>query len=154
MLFSSCYPSELMRNNSPQAAHRITNVEPAYSPRLGDNLEQAQKGGLDITPWIIWFLGCLDRALVRADESLAGILQKSATWERINAGVPVNERQRLVLNALLDRSEREISTSQYAKLARCSLDTALRDIKSLVDCGVLVTGEGGGRSTKYQLKPG
>ncbi len=116
-----------------------------------DNLQQAQRGGLDITPWIIWFLACLDRALERADESLAGILQKSAMWERINAGAPVSERQRLVLNALLDRSERAISTSKYAKLARCSLDTALRDIKSLVDSGVLVPGEGGGRSTKYQM---
>jgi len=119
-----------------------------------DSLETTQKGGMDITFWLIWFLGCLDRALVRADESLAGILQKSATWERINAGVSVNDRQRLVLNALLDRNEREISTSHYAKLARCSLDTALRDIKSLVDFGVIVAGEGGGRSTKYQLKAG
>jgi len=119
-----------------------------------ENLEQAQKGGMDITLWLIWFLGCLDRALVRADESLAGILQKSVTWERINAGVSVNGRQRLVLNALLDRNEQEISTSRYAKLARCSLDTALRDIKSLVDSGVFVAGEGGGRSTHYQLKAG
>ena len=116
-----------------------------------DHLEQAQKSGMDITPWLIWFLGCLDRALVRAGESVAGIVQKSALWNRINAGVAVNDRQRLVLNALLDRSEREISTSNYAKLARCSLDTALRDIKSLVDSGVLVAGESGGRSTKYQL---
>jgi Fic family protein len=130
-----------------------TQIE-AEKKQYYENLEQTQQGGLNITPWIIWFLGCLDRALVQADESLAGILQKSATWERINAGVPVNERQRLVLNALLDRSEREISTSQYAKLARCSLDTALRDIKSLVDSRVLVAGEDGGRSTKYQLKSG
>ena len=130
-----------------------TQIE-AEKKQYYENLEQAQKGGLDITPWIIWFLGCLDRALKQADESLVGILQKSATWERINAGAPVSERQRLVLNALLDRSERDISTSKYAKLARCSLDTALRDIKSLVDAGVLVPGEGGGRSTKYQMKAG
>jgi len=117
-----------------------------------DNLERAQRGGMDITLWLIWFFECLDRALIRADESLAGILQKSATWERINAGVQVSDRQRLVLNALLDRNEREISTSKYAKLARCSLDTALRDIKLLVDIGVFVAAEGGGRSTKYQLK--
>jgi Fic family protein len=109
---------------------------------------------LDVTPWLIWFLECLDHALVRSDGSLAGILQKSATWERINAGVAVNDRQRLVLNALLDRKEQEISTSQYAKLAHCSLDTALRDIKSLVDTGVLVAGKSGGRSTKYRLTAG
>lgn len=128
-----------------------TQIE-AEKKQYYDNLEKTQKGDLDITPWLIWFLGCLDRALVRADESLAGILQKSATWEWINAGASVNDRQRLVLNALLDRSEQEISTSKYAKLARCSLDTALRDIKSLVDSGVFVAGEDGGRSTKYQLK--
>jgi Fic family protein len=128
-----------------------TQIE-AEKKQYYDNLEQTQTGGMDITPWLIWFLRCLDRALVRADESLAGILQKSAMWERINAGVPVNDRQRLVLNALLDRNEQEISTSRYAKLARCSLDTALRDIKSLVDTGVVVAGAGGGRSTKYQLK--
>jgi Fic family protein len=118
------------------------------------NLEKTQKGGMDITLWLIWFLECLDRALVRADKLLAGILQKSATWERINAGVKINDRQRLVLNALLDRNEREISTSKYAKLAHCSLDTALRDIKSLVASDAFVAGEGGGRSTRYQLKVG
>jgi len=117
-----------------------------------DSLEITQRGGMDITRWLIWFFECLDRSLIRADESLAGILQKSAIWERINAGVPVNHRQRLVLNALLDRNEREISTSKYAKLAHCSLDTALRDIKLLVDIGVFVAAAGGGRSTKYQLK--
>jgi Fic family protein len=130
-----------------------TQIE-AEKKQYYDHLEQTQKAGLDITPWLIWFLGCLDRALVRADESLAGILQKSATWERVNAGVSVNDRQRLVLNALLDRGEREVSTSKYAKLARCSLDTALRDIKSLVESGVLFAGEHGGRSTNYQLQAG
>jgi Fic family protein len=79
-------------------------------------------------------------------------MQKSSTWDRINAGVTVSERQRQAVNALLDGTDREISTSRYAKLARCSLDTALRDIRSLVEAGVLVQGEGGGRSTKYELK--
>ena len=130
-----------------------TQIE-AEKKQYYDNLEKTQKGGLDITSWLIWFLECLDRALVRADDSLAGILQKSATWERINTGVSVNERQRVVLNALLDRNEREISTSKYAKLAHCSLDTALRDIKSLVDSNIFVAGSDGGRSTKYQLNAG
>jgi Fic family protein len=128
-----------------------TQIE-AEKEQYYDNLEKTQKGGMDITPWLIWFFECLDRALIRADASLAGILQKSVTWERINAGVSVNDRQRLVLNALLDHNEREISTSRYAKIARCSLDTALRDIKLLVDLGIFVAAEGGGRSTKYQLK--
>jgi Fic family protein len=130
-----------------------TQIE-AEKKQYYETLEQTQKGTLDITSWLIWFLRCLDRALVHADETLAGILQKSATWERINAGVPVNDRQRRVLNALLDGGEREISTSRYAKLARCSLDTALRDIKGMVDSGILALGGSGGRSTKYHFKSG
>lgn len=141
-------------DGSAQRFYSMSTQIEAEKSHYYDHLEQTQKGGLDITPWLLWFLGCLDRALVRADESLAGILQKSATWERVNARVSVNDRQRLVMNALLDRGETEISTSKYAKLARCSLDTALRDIKSLVKSGVLVAGEEGGRSTKYQLKAG
>jgi Fic family protein len=116
-----------------------------------ENLERTQKGGMDITPWLVWFLSCLGRALARADQSLAGIMQKASTWERINAGASVNERQRQVVNALLDGMDREISTSRYAKLAHCSLDTALRDLKALVEAGVLVPGESGGRSTRYRL---
>lgn len=114
-------------------------------------LERTQKGGMDITDWLVWFLLCLGRALDRAEKSVADILRKASTWDRINAGVPANERQRAVINVLLDGTDREISTSRYAKLTRCSLDTALRDIKALVDAGVLAPGEGGGRSTRYRL---
>jgi Fic family protein len=116
-------------------------------------LEKSQKGALDITRWLLWFLGCLDRALRGAETSLTKILQKSATWERINHILTINDRQRLVLNALLDGTDRELSTSRYAKLASCSLDTALRDIKLLLDAGVLTPGKSGGRSTKYELQP-
>jgi Fic family protein len=130
-----------------------TQIE-AEKQQYYDALERTQKGGMDITPWLIWFVECLDRALVRAADSLAGILQKAATWERINSGIPVNERQRQVLNALLDGSMEEISSSKYAKLGHCSLDTALRDLKSLVDAGVFVAGGSGGRSTKYKLTKG
>ncbi|MEO6875096.1 MAG: Fic family protein [Opitutaceae bacterium] len=116
-----------------------------------DALEQTQKGDTDITGWLVWFLSCLDRALTQAEHALASILQKSSTWERINAGVSVSERQRTVINALLAGANPEISTSRYAKLAHCSLDTALRDIQSLVTAGVLVAGDRGGRSTHYRL---
>ena len=116
-----------------------------------ENLERTQQGGMDITPWLVWFLSCLGRALARAELSLAGIMQKASTWERINMGASVNERQRQVVNALLDSTDREISTSRYAKLAHGSLDTALRDLKALVEAGVLVSGESGGRSTCYRL---
>jgi len=115
-------------------------------------LEKTQKGTLDITGWLLWFLGCLDRALQGAETSLTRILQKSATWEWINHALTINDRQRLVINALLDGSDPALSTSRYAKLASCSLDTALRDIKLLLDAGILAAGKSGGRSTKYELQ--
>jgi Fic family protein len=115
-------------------------------------LEKTQKGTLDITDWLAWFLGCLGRALQGAEASLARIIQKSSTWEWINHTVNINARQRLVINTLLDGSDAELSTSRYAKLSSCSLDTALRDIRLLLDAGVLTPGPGGGRSTKYELR--
>lgn len=115
-------------------------------------LEKTQKGTLDITEWLRWFLGCLDRVLQGADTSLARIIRKSSTWEWINRTLAINDRQRLVINTLMDGSDPELSTSRYAKLARCSLDTALRDIKLLLDAGILVAGPSGGRSTKYGLQ--
>lgn len=115
-----------------------------------DHLERGQRGGLDITPWLEWFLGCLGRAIDRARESLAGILHKARMWEQINRS-PVNERQRTVINRLLDGFEGKLSSSKYAKLAKCSADTALRDIKELLERGILIQGNGGGRSTSYRL---
>jgi len=115
-------------------------------------LENTQKGSLDISSWLRWFLGCLDRALQGAEVSLAKIIRKATIWDSINHSITINDRQRLVINALLDGSDPDLSTSRYAKLTRCSLDTALRDIKVLVDAGVLASGRAGGRSTKYHLQ--
>ncbi|MGA7905457.1 MAG: hypothetical protein WCA06_22740 [Terrimicrobiaceae bacterium] len=97
-----------------------------------------------------WFLQCLGRAVGGAEEALASILRKAKIWERINQA-PVNDRQRKVINRLLDGFEGKLSTSKYAKLAKCSADTALRDIKNLLERGVLIQGEGGGRNTSYHL---
>jgi Fic family protein len=113
-------------------------------------LEIAQRGGLDITSWLVWFLGCLDRAIGRADHTLAGVLAKAALWQQISRH-PINERQRMVINRVLDGFEGSLTTSKYAKLAKCSSDTALRDIRELIDLGVLVQGESGGRSTSYRI---
>ena len=115
------------------------------------NLEQSQKGGVDITSWLEWFLGCLGRAVAGAEDGLASVLRKAKTWERINSQSPVNERQRTVINRLLDGFEGNLSTSKYAKLAKCSGDTALRDINILLNQGVLVQVAGGGRNTSYRL---
>lgn len=114
-------------------------------------LEQSQKGGVDITSWLEWFLGCLGRAIAGAEAGLASVLRKAKVWERINNQSPVNERQRKVINRLLDGFEGKLSTSKYAKLAQCSGDTALRDIKILLDQGILIQDEGGGRNTSYRL---
>ena len=114
-------------------------------------LEQSQKGGVDITAWLEWFLGCLGRAITGAESGLAVVLKKARTWEHINSRTSVNERQRKVINRLLDGFEGKLSTSKYARLAKCSGDTALRDIKILLDQGILVQEEGGGRSTSYRL---
>jgi Fic family protein len=115
------------------------------------NLEQSQKGGVDITLWLEWFLGCLGRAVAGAEDGLASVLRKAKVWERINSQSPVNERQRKVINRLLDGFEGKLSTSKYAKLAKCSGDTALRDIKILLDQGILIQDKGGGRNTSYRL---
>ena len=114
-------------------------------------LEQSQKGGVDITAWLEWFLDCLGRAITGAESGLAVVLKKARTWERINSRTSVNERQRKVINRLQDGFEGKLSTSKYARLAKCSGDTALRDIKILLDQGILVQEEGGGRSTSYRL---
>lgn len=113
-------------------------------------LEAAQKADLDITSWLEWFLGCLDRAIGGADQTLGAVLLKSRLWQRINAR-PVNERQRLVINRMLNGFKGFLSTSKYAKLAKCSTDTALRDIRELLERGILVQNPGGGRSTSYRL---
>ena len=113
-------------------------------------LEAAQRGDLDITNWLAWFLDCLDRAIDDADKTLAAVLHKASTWERINRR-PVNDRQREVINRLLGEFEGFLTTSKYAKLAGCSQDTALRDIRELLDRGIVVRNPGGGRSTSYQL---
>lgn len=115
-----------------------------------DELERQQKGDVDITGWLYWFLGCLDRALTTADGTLSAVLAKARLWEWISRG-PVNDRQRIVINRLMDGFEGNLNNSKYAKLAKCSADTALRDIQALVERRVLVQNPGGGRSTSYRL---
>ena len=113
-------------------------------------LEYAQRGSLDITAWLAWFLHCLDRTIEDADASLGSVLRKATLWQQINPQ-PVNERQRKVLNRMLDDLEGHLSTSKYAKLAKCSNDTALRDICELLERDIIVKNPGGGRSTSYRL---
>ena len=115
-----------------------------------DQLEATQKGQLDVTPWLSWFLGCLLRAVQGADETLAGVLGKAQFWQRW-AGTPMNQRQTQVLNRVLDSMEGKLTNAKWAGIGRCSADTALRDINDLLARGVLRRLEGGGRSTGYEL---
>jgi Fic family protein len=113
-------------------------------------LELAQRGELDITRWLEWFLECLHRAIDGAEAGLAGVLNKARIWERVNQR-PVNDRQRTVINRMLNGFQGFLTTSKYAKLAKCSTDTALRDVQELVNRGILVKNPGRGRSTSYRL---
>ncbi len=115
-----------------------------------DILERTQKGTLDITPWMEWFLACLGRAIDGAQSTLGAVLVKARFCER-HQSATLNERQRLVLNRLLDGFEGKLTSTKYARLAKCSQDTAGRDIHALVGQGMLVRSPSGGRSTSYDL---
>jgi Fic family protein len=136
--------------NSPQRFYSMSAQIQHERGAYFDILEATQKGTLDITPWMGWFLGCLGRAIDGAQTTLGVVLAKARFWESLQ-GVVLNERQRLVLNRLLDGFEGKLTTTKYAKLAKCSQDTALRDILSLVERGILVRNPEGGRSTSYAL---
>jgi Fic family protein len=113
-------------------------------------LESAQKGDVDVTQWQSWFLGCLSRAIEGAHDTLGSVLAKARFWERF-ATTPLNKRQIAILNRLLDGIEGRLTTSKWAKMAKCSQDTAYRDILDLVRLGALQKDAGGGRSTSYSL---
>ena len=113
-------------------------------------LESTQRNGLDITSWLTWFLRCFDRAVAEADHLLDAVLRKAGFWRSV-AGEAFNDRQRTMLNRLLDGFVGKLTTSKWAKIAKCSQDTALRDIDDLLRRGVLAKDPGGGRSTSYSL---
>ncbi|WP_315830992.1 Fic family protein [Bradyrhizobium prioriisuperbiae] len=113
-------------------------------------LESTQKGELDITPWLAWFLGCLDRAFEGADSILAHVLSKARFWE-LHAGDLISERQRAVINRLLDGFEGQLTSSKWGKLTKVSQATAARDIEGLIELGILRKDSAGGRSTSYSF---
>jgi len=113
-------------------------------------LEAAQRGELEVTDWLLFFLGCLGRAFDRAEKTLSVVLRKAAFWER-HAAVSFNQRQRKILGRWLEGLEGKMSSSKWAKLGDCSQDTAFRDIDELLKRGILVKEPGGGRSTRYAL---
>jgi Fic family protein len=115
-------------------------------------LESTQKNGMDVTAWLLWFLDCLGRTIRKANELTAGVLAKEAFWRELKEkSVEVSERQKKIINQLLDGFEGKLTTEKWAKLAKVSHDTALRDIQDLINKGILKQQQAGGRSTAYML---
>ncbi len=115
-----------------------------------DLLEATQKGSMDVTGWLRWFLQCLGRAFDRADQAMGDVFEKARFWEAAR-DMPLNARQSKVANRLLDGFDGKMTSSKWAALAKCSPDTAARDIAGMVEFGLMTRGPGGGRSTHYEL---
>ena len=137
-------------DESPQRFYSLSAQIQRERKGYYDVLERTQKGSLDVTEWLQWFLDCLLRAMQGAEATLSGVLDKANFWQRW-ASTPMNERQIKLLNRLLDGFEGNLTSSKWAAIAKCSPDTALRDINELIEFGVLKRAPGGGRSTAYEL---
>jgi Fic family protein len=137
-------------DGSPQRFYSLSAQIQRERKDYYDSLEFAQKGTQDVTGWLEWFLGCLLRAIQGAGEQTKQVMHKASFWSRWS-GVPMNVRQMKMLNKLLDGFEGNLTNKKWVAMNKCSPDTALRDIKELVDRGVLVSAGAGGRSTHYVL---
>jgi Fic family protein len=137
--------------NSPQRFYSMSAQIRQERNDYYDILERTQKGTLDVTPWIEWFLGCLGRAFDGTEITLAAVLRKARFWES-HAHVLINDRQRDIVNRLLDGFTGKLTTKKWATLTKSSHDTALRDIQALIEFGILQKDPAGGRSTSYSLK--
>jgi Fic family protein len=114
-------------------------------------LERTQKNNLNITPWLSWYIQCLDKALDESDKKFTRLLKKTKFWDE-HVFTPINERQRLLINKLFDGFDGKLNTSKWSKIAKCSTDTALRDIQDLLKKKILKKENAGGRSTSYILR--
>lgn len=135
---------------SNQRFYSLSNQILIEKKKYYDILQKVQHSSGDITDWLDWFLNCLYRALEYTDVTLKRVLKKADFWDR-NKETILNSRQRLILNKLFDGFEGKLQSSKWAKIAKCSADTALRDIKDLIEKGILKQEESGGRSTNYEL---
>lgn len=138
-------------DGSPQRFYSMSNQILTERKRYYNLLEQTQRGDGDITAWLEWFLSCLENALVNSRVILESVLAKAKFWER-HSQMSLNDRQRLMLNKLLDDFEGKLTSSKWAKIAICSQDTAIRDIQDLINKGMLRKEAEGGRSTNYELQ--
>lgn len=140
-------------DGSPQRFYSLSAQIQRERKAYYDILERTQRGNLDVTGWLAWFIRALRRAVDSAHLTLDSVLQKANFWQ-CWAQTPLNERQVAMLNRVLDGFEGRLTSGQWAKLTKCSPDTALRDIQQLLSLGVLRKTEGGGRSTAYELSRG
>jgi Fic family protein len=141
-------------DGSPQRFYSLSAQIQRERKAYYDILERTQKQSLDVTEWLAWFLATLHRAVDQAQLSLDAVLAKTRFWQRWAApaaAAPLNERQVKVVNRLLDGFEGKLTSSKWAAIAKCSPDTALRDITDLLARGVLRKSDAGGRSTSYEL---
>ena len=125
---------------------QIQNERKAYY----DILEKSQKGTLDITAWLEWFLNCLKRAILASEETLETVMTKANFWQT-HAAESFNNRQRIIINTLLDGFTGKLTSSKWAKITKSSQDTALRDISDLLNRKILLKNDAAGRSTSYKL---
>ena len=139
-------------DDSPQRFYSLSAQIQRFRKDYYDVLERTQKSSLDVTTWLAWFLDTLRQAIESAQSTLDGVLHKARFWHRW-AGTPMNERQSKLTNRLLDGFDGPLTTGKWARIAKCSADTALRDINELVALGMLQRTEGRGRSTAYELAP-
>jgi Fic family protein len=136
--------------NSPERFYSMSSQILVERKRYYEVLQKVQRSSGDITEWLYWFLRCLKNALLETENSMQKIVHKAAFW-KIHEHTALNERQRLVLNKLLDGFDGKLKSSKWARIVKCSPDTALRDIKDLIEKGILQQEPAGGRSTYYEL---
>ena len=137
-------------DGSPQRFYSLSAQIQRERKAYYDILERTQKGSLDVTAWLAWFLETLHRAVDHAQHTVDAVLAKTRFWRRW-AATSLNKRQVKLLNRLVEGFEGKLTSSKWAAIARCSPDTALRDINELVALGVLRKSASGGRSTSYEL---
>ena len=146
--------SEMLLARSDEQSYRFYSMSTQIRKERNsyyDILEKTQKGSLDITNWLEWFLDCLLHAIESSEKLLEKLIYKHEFWLQ-NSKVSINDRQRKILNMLMDDFEGVLNTTKWAKIEKCSQDTALRDIQDLIEKGILAKSEQGGRSTNYELK--
>jgi Fic family protein len=137
-------------DGSPQRFYSMSNQILKERKKYYSALEKTQHGDWDITLWLNWFLNCLKNSLLNTETTLKTVFRKAGFWEK-HKNTPFNERQRFIINKLFDNFYGKLTSSKWSKMTKSSSDTALRDIKDLIEKGILKQDEAGGRSTNYKL---